>query len=154
MLRRLFALLVSLSLALLVISCVLWVRSYRHFEDEWNFRTPGTHYWVGSYQGSLDMARNGVVNGFVGNPVKRSMDTFAFDVTDIEYRNGSDVELEIPYWVLATMTLIPPLIWMARWRRRTRRAAGKVCENCGYDLRATPERCPECGTASKTEIST
>lgn len=41
--------------------------------------------------------------------------------------------------------------FLADQRPRSRRA---VCRVCGYDLRATPERCPECGAEPGAEART
>jgi hypothetical protein len=60
---------------------------------------------------------------------------------------GSRRSIHYRYPVAATGTL--PLIWAGavsahhRWRAR-RQGRGR-CASCGYDLRATPGRCPECG---------
>jgi hypothetical protein len=54
----------------------------------------------------------------------------------------------MPLWLAALIFGVLPAIHLVRWyrRRRARRADRSVCQACGYDLRATPERCPECGT--------
>jgi hypothetical protein len=58
------------------------------------------------------------------------------------------VEVFVPHWFLAAAASGMPLAWSLRYprRRRARRAAAGLCPTCGYDLRATPDRCPECGT--------
>lgn len=64
-----------------------------------------------------------------------------------------------PDWALAGLFGTLPFIYFLRIRRRRRmrnRQLACQCIACGYDLRATPDRCPECGALQpgKTSIQT
>ncbi len=54
-----------------------------------------------------------------------------------------EAEIVLPYWLPVAATAVLPLQWGVR---RLRRRPPGACESCGYDRRASPERCPECGT--------
>jgi hypothetical protein len=50
------------------------------------------------------------------------------------------------YWFLTLTTLLLPVWrWRTQWRHKPTPTGAVPCAHCGYDLRATPARCPECG---------
>ena len=57
--------------------------------------------------------------------------------------------IDVPvYVVVLGCVVLPAMSLQALWKRwRDARAASRVgfCPRCGYDLRATPGRCPVCG---------
>jgi hypothetical protein len=53
--------------------------------------------------------------------------------------------LFVPYWPILGASAALPLRAAVGIVRRRRRVSPGCCARCGYDLRASPARCPECG---------
>jgi len=63
-----------------------------------------------------------------------------------------DTSLYLPYWLIILICIVPSAWWLLVLRQKRLRAARALngrCLSCGYDLRATPERCPECGATTE-----
>ncbi len=59
---------------------------------------------------------------------------------------GPRVGVVIPLWFPALIFGAWTYVAARRYVRATRREQEGLCRVCGYDLRATRDRCPECGT--------
>lgn len=81
--------------------------------------------------------------------LEAAMETDA-DGRDITYYAAWD-QYGVRDWVLTGLTMLMPLAWCSRRLRHRRSVKAGLCAACGYDLRATPDRCPECGTPVATK---
>jgi hypothetical protein len=59
----------------------------------------------------------------------------------------------VPFWMLMVPASALPIARATKWHfgRRTWRMEHRLCLHCGYDMRASPERCPECGTPTPSK---
>lgn len=177
--RRLFNTLSALSLLLCVAIVVLWVRSY-WAEDIVEHCTPqqgSVGYW-----GVVAASDNGsVAVGNFGSPdpqqpggwslagLRYTRFRAVYGVT--VFKPGTTLlgfgcryvfnsprvylrQIILPHWVFVLVIAALPVLWINSHLRRRRRRKQGLCLVCGYDLRASKERCPECGTAIPLDSAT
>jgi hypothetical protein len=173
MIRRLLNIITVLSLLLCVATCVLWVRS-RGFYESISVEFPWheeVFLLIGSSNGTCLMQfylhevvlRHGFDYERVGDTtnwaeyVAKSSDKVATNRlgfvlarhADQRWGDARSWTICFPHWSLLLATSILPVIAIRRrWNRYRRHVRIGCCPTCSYDLRATPDRCPECGTVT------
>jgi hypothetical protein len=55
-------------------------------------------------------------------------------------------DVRVRWWAIALLAALPPLSRLPSYIRRRMRIPDGFCQHCAYDLRASKDRCPECGT--------
>jgi len=161
------------SLGVAVFLAAWWVRGYWVYDEiEWPFTPPGHHFELRTNRGLAqlrvdldwpmeerglnwghrpltdgyylwaDLSDNERFAGFGAN--RRPWSALYYGVLSAGQTRLINVPLAAP--VLLAMVL-PAWRAIAYVRKRRSSRAGR-CAVCGYDLRATPERCPECGSVS------
>ena len=59
----------------------------------------------------------------------------------------------LPLWTFVVLFAVAPARRLvSHYSRSARREAKGLCLRCGYDLRATPDRCPECGRRAEDRV--
>jgi autotransporter-associated beta strand protein len=122
----------------------------------------GGSTWTGATTvsgGTLVLTAVNIVTDFLAplpppeNPPTRTFQFLAYRAGSAQDWQGRAHVAIVPFWFVAiAMTALLVLVLRSESlaRRRRWRALHGCCVHCGYDLRASSERCPECGATIPT----
>jgi hypothetical protein len=170
--KRLFRILLNaatlLSLAAFVTLAVFCLLGFwREWDVGWGSPTSSVSAWTswgrvwvnwGKAHGGFELIRSDVEQGWWAGTQEKGpanatyfagfryhVNCAGFRVVTGDQYNGRWAVVSIPGWLAILPFMILPARYFWIRRRRKRLANANHCVSCGYDLRATPDRCPECG---------
>ena len=152
--RRIVTIFSSVSLSLCAVLCVLWERSYHlqpppaAYADRWVY----SHGYVATDRGQFEIIYYDSDHGMSRPFICRDDQWHGFSISEWQGGSGWNGDWQYTSVALPIAAAAVPLgllgtLWLVRRPNSFRRRSG-LCSHCGYDLRATPDRCPECGTVA------
>jgi hypothetical protein len=79
-------------------------------------------------------------------PWEKSFGGFSYSNDYFSWSGERRLGILAPSWLFFVVFAILPVARVISIRRANRRIKRGLCRVCSYDLRFTPDRCPECGT--------
>jgi hypothetical protein len=174
--RRVFTIIAAVSLLLCIAEAVWWIQSYWYYDSVIRKSLDRDVYSIGSSAGEVYLKHSPNNNGIAPEgriSFWRHKPAVIFQVQppaisspdhvvkrDIQWLHGGfgyfsqavytqydrliygSTVVVFPHWLVFLLLNVLP-VW---WFLSRRKSSPDHCQTCGYDLRATPERCPECGT--------
>ena len=167
--------LTAISLLLAIGTAGLWVRSY-WIADHFGFSRPLWAIFMESGGGQLRLEGTQATasrdyigySGFfytsdkADGPLRLGMampgqtaliDRWNFWIVTGERWGDEHVAVFVPTWFALSVTLAPSVAWLVKQGRSRSRQTPGHCPACGYDMRANPARCSECGREATTCVT-
>jgi len=154
--RRLLNLATEVSLALLALTLVQWARS--HIGKGFNNSLVGQHWglysngaagrlFFGGTWGPMQISGPQLVVSTRNIINTAGIELMLLRITSPTMPGVNQLSLSLHAWQAALLFSLLPAVQLYRHRHRSaaERLRRGLCPKCGYDLCATPDRCPECG---------
>jgi hypothetical protein len=154
--RWMLNVLAAMSLVLCIAIAALWVRTYVA-QDQLSWRNGRWFVMAETYTGVVEISLSSAMTfrfvpdgwQYFRSPYEQPFEHLAVHRERPAPKNGGWDRwlIVLPLWLPLLLSAAPLAVW---WKFRKRFNGNGRCAQCGYDLRATPERCPECGAVAKT----